>query len=51
MYAKRRDGETCVDIWQRKKQNKQGLRSAGRNVDTIYLAYTLKGSLHTEHVH
>jgi hypothetical protein len=28
MYAKQRDGETCIDVWQLIKRNAQGLRSA-----------------------
>jgi hypothetical protein len=51
MYAKQRDGETCVDVWQRIKRNAQGLRSAGRPIETIDLADAFKGSLHPEHVH
>jgi len=51
MYAKQRDGETYVDVWQRIKRNAQGLRSAGRNIETMDLADALKGSLHPEHVH
>ena len=51
MDAKQRDGETCVDVWQRIKMNAQGLRSACRTIETMYLADALKGSLHPEHVH
>ena len=32
MYAKQRDGETCLDVWQRIERNAHGLRSAGRTV-------------------
>ncbi len=51
MYAKQRDGETCSDVWQRKKRNAQGLRSAWRTVEKIDLADALKGSLKSEHAH
>ena len=52
MYAKQRDGETCVDVWQRKKKRKaQGLRSASRTIETMDLVNALKDSLHPEHVH
>ncbi len=51
MYAKQRDGETSVDVRQRKKRNAQGLRGAGRTIETMDLADALKGSLHPEHVH
>ena len=51
MYAKQRDGDTCVDVWQRIKRNSQGLRSAGRTIETMDLADALNGSLHQEHVH
>ena len=50
MYAKQRDGETCLDVWQRIKRNAQGLRSACRTIETIFLADALKESLHPEHV-
>ena len=50
MYAKQRDGEACLDVWQRIKRNARGLRSAGRTVETIDLADALKGSLNSEHV-
>jgi hypothetical protein len=36
---------------QRIKRNAQGLRSAGRTVETIHLVDALKGSLNLEHVH
>ena len=51
MYAKQRDGETCIEVWQRIKRNAQGLRSAGRTIETKDLANALKGSLNPEHVH
>ena len=51
MYAKQREGESCIDVWQRIKRNAQGLRSAGRPVETMDLADALKGSLNSEHVH
>ena len=51
IYAKQRDGETCVDVWQRIKRNAQGLRSARRTIETMDLVEALKGSLHPEHVH
>ena len=51
IYAKQRDGETCVYVWQRINRNAQGLRSACRTIETMDLADTLKGSLHPEHVH
>jgi hypothetical protein len=51
MYAKQRNGENCVDVWQRIKWNAQGLCSAGRTIETMDLADALKGSLHPEHVH
>jgi hypothetical protein len=38
-------------VWQRIKRNAQGLRSAGRTIETMDFAYALKGSLHSEHVH
>jgi hypothetical protein len=50
MYAKQRDGETCVDAWQRIKKNARGLRIAGPTIETVDLD-ALKGSLHPEHVH
>jgi len=50
MYARQRDGETCVDVWQRRKRNAQGLRIACRTIETMDLADALKGSLHPEHV-
>jgi hypothetical protein len=50
MYAKQRDGETCVDVWQRIKRNVQGLRNAGQTIETMDLPDVLKGSLHPEHV-
>ena len=44
MYAKQRDGETCVDhVWQRIKRNAQGLRNAGRIIETMDLGDALKG--------
>jgi hypothetical protein len=51
MYAKQRDGETCVYVWQRIKRNAQGLRSARRTIETMDLADALKESQHPEHVH
>jgi hypothetical protein len=51
MYAKQRDGETCLNVWQRKKINAQGLCSVERTVETIDMADDLKGSLNSEHVH
>ena len=51
MYAKYRDGETCIDVWQRIERNAQGLRSSWRNIDTMDLVDTLKDSLNPEHVH
>jgi len=51
MYAKQRDGETCVDVWQRIKINARGLRSAGRTIETMDLADDLKGSFYPEHIH
>ncbi len=51
MYAKQRDGETCIDVWQRIKRNAQGHRSARRTVETVDLTNALKGSLNPEHVH
>ncbi len=42
MYAKQRDGKTCIDVWQRIKRNAQGLRSAGRTIETIDLVDALK---------
>jgi hypothetical protein len=51
MYAKQRDGETCVDVWQRIKRNAQELRSEGRTIEIMDLADAFKGSLHPEHVH
>jgi hypothetical protein len=51
MYTKQRDGETCVDVWQRIKRNAQGLRSASRTIKTMDLVDALKTSLHLEHVH
>jgi hypothetical protein len=51
MYAKQRDGETCVEVWQRIKRNAQRLHSVGRTIDTMDLVDALKGSLHPEHVH
>ena len=51
MYAKQRDGETCVDEWQQIKRNVQGIRSEGRTIETMDLADALTGSLHPEHVH
>jgi hypothetical protein len=51
MCVKQRDGETCVDLWQRIKRNAQELRNACRTIETMDLADVLKGSLHPEHVH
>ncbi len=51
MYAKQRDGETCVDVWQQIKKNAQGIRIADGTIETMDLADALKGSLHPEHVH
>jgi hypothetical protein len=51
MHAKQRDGETCVDVWQRIKRNAQGLRNANRTIETMDLADALKRSQHPEHVH
>ena len=51
MYAKQRDGETCVDVWQRMKGNAQELRNAGRTIETMDLVDALKGLLHARHVH
>ena len=47
MYAKQRDGETRVDMWQRIKRNAQGLRSVGQTIETMDLVDALKGSLHS----
>jgi hypothetical protein len=38
-------------VWQRIKRNTQGLRNAGRTVETMDLVDALKGSLNLEHVH
>ncbi len=51
MYAKQREDDSCAYVWQRIKRTTQGLRSAGRNVEFVYLAYALKGALNAEHVH
>jgi hypothetical protein len=54
MYGKQRDDETCDDVWQRIKRNPNGLccaTSARCEVDEVYLAGALKGSLNTYHVH
>ena len=51
MYAKQREDESCACVGQRIKRNTQGLRSAWRNIESIYLAYALKGALNEEHVH
>jgi len=51
IYAKQRNGETCVDVWQRIKRNAQGFRSACRTIETMDLVDALKGSLHPEHIH
>jgi hypothetical protein len=51
MYAKKREDETCVDIWQRIKRNAQGLRSTRRTVELADLVDALKGALNAEHVH
>jgi len=51
MYAKQRDAETCIDVWQRIKRNAQGLRNASRTIETMDLVDALKGSLHPERVH
>jgi hypothetical protein len=45
MYAKQREDETRVDVWQRIKRNAQGLRSAGRTVDSFDMADVLKGAI------
>jgi len=48
IYAKQRDGEAYINVWQRIKRNAQGLRSAGRTIETMDLVDALKGSLHLE---
>jgi hypothetical protein len=50
MFAKQRDGKTCVDMWQRLKRSAQGLRSACRTIETMDLVDALNGSLHPKHV-